>query len=37
VAKLVDWCLHTPEDGLTTRKSVDQRLALIHANRALRG
>ena len=37
VAKLVDWCLHTPEDGLTTRKSVDQRLALIRANRSLRG
>ena len=37
VAKLVDWCLNTPEDGLTTRKSVDQRLALIRANRALRG
>ena len=37
VAKLVDWCLHTPEDGLTTRKAVDQRLALIRANRALKG
>ena len=37
VAKLVDWCLHTPEDGGTTRGSVDQRLALIRANRALRG
>ncbi len=37
VAKLVDWCLNTPEDGLTTRKSLDQRLALIRANRALRG
>ncbi len=35
IAKLVDWCLNTPEDGLTTRKSVDQRLALIRANRAL--
>lgn len=34
--KLVDWCLHTPEDGLTTRGVVDQRLALIRANRALR-
>lgn len=37
VAKLVDWCLNTPEDGLTTRKSVDQRLALIRANKKLRG
>jgi 4-O-beta-D-mannosyl-D-glucose phosphorylase len=35
VAKLVDWCLNTPEDALTTRKAVDQRLALIRANRAL--
>lgn len=33
LAKLVDWCLNTPEDGLTTRKCVDQRLALIRANR----
>ncbi len=36
VDKLVDWCLHTPEDGLTTRACVDQRLALIRGNRALR-
>ena len=35
VDKLVDWCLHTPEEAYTTRKSVDQRLALIRANRAL--
>lgn len=33
--KLVDWCMHTPEDVGTTRGSVDQRLALIRANRAL--
>ena len=33
VAKLVDWCLHTPEDGLTTRRALDQRLALVRANR----
>jgi 4-O-beta-D-mannosyl-D-glucose phosphorylase len=33
VAKLVDWCLNTPEDALTTRNAVDQRLALIRANR----
>ena len=36
VAKLVDWCLHTPEDGRTSRGCVDQRLALIRANRTLR-
>lgn len=35
VARLVDWCLNTPEDGLTTRRCVDQRLALIRANRTL--
>jgi len=35
VDRLVDWCLHTPEDALTTRRAVDQRLALIRANRAL--
>jgi 4-O-beta-D-mannosyl-D-glucose phosphorylase len=37
VDKLVDWCLHTPEDALTTRRALDQRLALIHANKALLG
>lgn len=37
VAKLVDWCLNTPEDALTTRQAVEQRLALIRANKALRG
>jgi hypothetical protein len=26
---------NTPEDALTTRKAVEQRLALIRANRAL--
>jgi 4-O-beta-D-mannosyl-D-glucose phosphorylase len=35
VDKLVDWCLHTPEDALTTRRAVDQRLALIRGNKAL--
>lgn len=34
VARLVDYCLRTPEDGVTTRGCVDQRLALIRANRA---
>jgi 4-O-beta-D-mannosyl-D-glucose phosphorylase len=33
VSKLVDWCLHTPEEAYTTRKSVDQRVALIRANK----
>ena len=37
VARLVDWCLHTPEDGLTTRQGVNQRLALIRANRDFAG
>ncbi len=37
VDKLVDWCLHTPEDGLTTYGVVQQRLALIRANRAILG
>ena len=37
VDQLVDWCLHTPEDALTTRQAVEQRLALIRANRALLG
>ena len=35
VAKLVDWCLHTPEEAYTTRRSVDQRLALLRANKTL--
>jgi 4-O-beta-D-mannosyl-D-glucose phosphorylase len=33
IGQLVDWCLHTPEDGNSTRRSVDQRLALIRRNR----
>lgn len=33
VDRLVDWCRHTPADALTTRGSLDQRLALIRANR----
>ncbi|MGA2692973.1 MAG: glycosidase [Opitutaceae bacterium] len=37
VDRLVDWCLHTPEDALTTRRAVEQRLELIRANRALLG
>lgn len=37
VAQLVDWCLNTPEEGYTTRGVVDQRVALIRANRKLLG
>lgn len=37
VAQLVDWCLNTPEEAYTTRKSVDQRLALLRSNRAFAG
>lgn len=33
VDKLVDWCLHTPEEAATTRRSLDQRLELIRANK----
>lgn len=33
VDRLVDWCRQTPPDALTTRGSLDQRLALIRANR----
>ena len=36
IARLVDWCLHTPEDAGTTRGSLDQRLALIRNNHATR-
>jgi 4-O-beta-D-mannosyl-D-glucose phosphorylase len=35
VARLVDWCRNTPEDALTSRRAVEQRLDLIRANRAL--
>jgi 4-O-beta-D-mannosyl-D-glucose phosphorylase len=34
VDRLVDWCLHTPEDGLTTRRCLEQRQALIQASLA---
>jgi 4-O-beta-D-mannosyl-D-glucose phosphorylase len=33
--RLIDWCLHTPVDGVTSPDCVRQRLALIRANRAL--
>lgn len=32
IEKLVDYCLHTPEDGLTSAKSVEVRKALIDKN-----
>ncbi len=37
VEKLVDWCLNTPEDGLTTHRVVQQRLELIRKNRRILG
>jgi 4-O-beta-D-mannosyl-D-glucose phosphorylase len=35
LARLVDWCLNTPADAMTSRESVNQRLALIRANGTL--
>ena len=35
VERLVDWCLRTPEDALTTRRAVEQRLELIRKNHAV--
>ena len=32
VEQLLDYCLHTPEDGLTTSASVDKIKALVHKN-----
>ena len=37
VDRMVDYCLNTPPDSLTSRGQVEQRLALIQANRALKG
>ena len=34
VERLIDWCFSTPQDGKTTRGCVDQRVALIRANKA---
>lgn len=34
VDKLLDWCLHTPQDGLTTHGVVAQRMEMIRNNRA---
>ena len=33
--RLVDWCQNTPEDGVTTRGCLDQRLALLRQNRRI--
>jgi 4-O-beta-D-mannosyl-D-glucose phosphorylase len=35
VDQLVDWCQHTPPEAPTTRVAIDQRLALIRANKKL--
>ena len=35
VDRLVDYCLHTPQDGLTTSASVETIKKLIAKNRAL--
>ena len=35
IAQLLDWCLNTPEDGLTTHGAVRQRLDLIRHNHVL--
>lgn len=32
IDQLLDYCLHTPEDGLTTSASVDKIKALVHKN-----
>lgn len=37
VGKFVDCCLHTPNDSLKTRRSIDQRLALVRANKKVPG
>jgi 4-O-beta-D-mannosyl-D-glucose phosphorylase len=34
VAQLIDYCLHTPEDGLTTTASVETIKALVAKNKA---
>jgi 4-O-beta-D-mannosyl-D-glucose phosphorylase len=35
VDQLLDYCLNTPEDGLRSAKSVEQRIELIESNLAL--
>lgn len=37
VERLIDYCFNTPSDALTSAGSVDQRLALIEANRSFSG
>ena len=36
IDQLVDYCLHTPEDGLTTTASVETIKALVAKNRQLK-
>ena len=33
IGRMVDYCLNTPEDSLTSRGQVEKRLALIEANK----
>jgi 4-O-beta-D-mannosyl-D-glucose phosphorylase len=35
IDRMVDYCLHTPEDSLTSRGQVEKRIVLIKANRNL--
>jgi len=35
IDKLIDYCLHTPEDGLTTTASVETLKKLIKKNKNL--
>jgi len=35
VDRLIDYCLHTPEDGLTTTASVETIKALVAKNRQM--
>lgn len=37
LSQLMDYCLNTPEDGLTSAASVEQRIALIESNREFSG
>lgn len=37
VDRLLDYCINTPEDGLTSRASVDSRVTLIEKNRSFTG
>lgn len=37
VGRMVDYCLHTPEDTLTSRGQVEERIKLIQANQEFTG